>query len=281
MRTFDYLTLDVFTDKKFGGNPLAVIPEADGLGDAEMQAIAAEFNYSETTFVLPTEANLGPRVRIFTPRAELPFAGHPTIGTAIALRHLGQLTQNRIVLEQTAGPVPVEFQGDGSARFEAPGKAFLASKGSRDEAAKALGLEVSSIAAEPMQAGAGLAFPFVELSDLEALANARLTPCGTVFDDELVCFVRLNPAELRARVFAPGHGIPEDPATGSAAAGLAVLLASESPIDDGRLQWQIDQGIEMGRPSRILIEADKQDGKVRSVFVSGHAVWVCEGRIRL
>lgn len=279
MASFEYLTLDVFTTKRFCGNPLAVLPNADGLTAEQMQRIAAEFNYSETTFVLPSEQGLGPRVRIFTPRSELPFAGHPTIGTAIALRQMGRIQQARATFEERAGPVPLHFLSDDRVSFQAPGAPTLEAVGDKSEAAAALSLPIDSIVGQPQSAGAGLAFPFVQLKDMDALRASRMSGAPTPFVDELVAFVEHSDGRLAVRVFAPGHGIVEDPATGSAAAGLAVLLASRDQASDAQYNWRIDQGVEMGRPSQIGISAVKQGGTITEVHIEGSAVMVAEGRL--
>jgi len=281
MRQYDYVTLDVFTEQRFGGNPLAVVLDGQGLSDAEMQAIAAEFNYSETTFVLPSQQNLGPVVRIFTPRSELSFAGHPTIGTALALRAEGKLAGTEAVLEEKAGPVPIVFGDDGRVRFRAPGGVERQPAASREDGARALGLPAAAIASDPVRAGAGLNFPFVEVADRAALAKARATGDVPALADEVAVFADLGDQQIAMRVFVPGHGIPEDPATGSAAAGLAVVLAARHQMRDGELAWTIEQGVEMGRPSQIKISAVKADGEIREIYVEGRAVAVMRGRIEL
>lgn len=281
MRQFDYVTLDVFTDRRFGGNPLAVILDGQGLSDEEMQAIAAEFNYSETTVVLPSAQGLGPVVRIFTPRSELPFAGHPTVGTAVALRNEGRLSGIEAVLEEKAGPVPVVFSDDSRVWFRAPGQAHIEPSVSRDDGARALGLPPGAIVSAPCVAGAGLNFPFVEVVDRAALAEARPTGEVAAIADEVVAFADLGAQQIGVRVFAPGHGIPEDPATGSAAAGLAVLLAGRHEMADGELAWTISQGVEMGRPSQINIRAVKAAHEIKEIFVEGQAVSVMRGQIEL
>ncbi|MEZ5825286.1 MAG: PhzF family phenazine biosynthesis protein [Geminicoccaceae bacterium] len=286
MTAVRYLTFDVFTDRRFGGNPLAVVPDADGLSGEQMQIIAREFNYSESTFVTASETGAGPRVRIFTPRAELPFAGHPTIGTAIALRELGRADGDRIVLEEGAGPVEVTFDAEGRAEFRAPKPVTIGETLTRADAMHALGLELDMIVGTPVHAGVGLPFPFVELRDTDALAAAALQPMavGHPLRDEVYIFTRETgdpDFDLRGRLFAPGHGITEDPATGSAAAALAGLLASERAEGEGEWRWRLGQGFEMGRPSRIDLRATRRDGRVEAVHVKGAAVRVMEGMIEL
>jgi trans-2,3-dihydro-3-hydroxyanthranilate isomerase len=277
-----YLVYDVFTDTPFGGNPLAVIPDAGGLDDALLQKIAREFNFSETTFVYPPEDPAHQaRVRIFTPTQEVPFAGHPTIGTAIALADLG--APGRMILELAVGPIPCEVRG-GEASFRTtrplershlPDKALIA---------ECLGLGVSDIRTDrvpPVIASVGLPFVFAELTGLDALARA--TPVTEAFrraaarypsdlDFAIAAYVR-DAGAIRMRMFAPLDNIPEDPATGSAAAALGALLAA---TDGAPVALDIAQGVEMGRPSRILVEAGP-DG----VTVTGAARRIMEGRLVL
>ena len=281
MAKYDFVTLDVFTTRRFCGNPLAVLPDAGGLSAVQMQAIAAEFNYSETTFVTTSEQGRGPRVRIFTPQSELPFAGHPTIGTAIALRELGKLTGDQAVLEENAGPVPVTFKAPNRAVFQAPGAPTIADSGSIEDAAKALSLPAGAIADKPVSSGAGLAFPMVQLRSMADLRAAKMSGADTAFQSEIYVFVIRDDGDLAVRLFAPGHGITEDPATGSAAAGLAVLLASQENTADMDKSWTIHQGVEMGRPSEIAIRAVKHAGKISAIHVEGSAVRVSQGQIEV
>ncbi len=292
-----FSTCDVFTDRRFGGNPLAVLPEAAGLEPAQMQAIAREFGYPETVFVLPAEdpAHLA-RLRIFTPGREVPFAGHPTIGTALTLARAGRVRPGpdgraRVVLEELAGPVPVTIL------FEA-GKAVRAeltapqppSQGPRLEPgpiARALGLEPGELAAHgptPCVASAGLAFLMVELAGRPALARARLSAEAELPEPAVYLFVRdrsVPGIEIRARMLAPALGVAEDPATGAAAAALAGILGAADPLAEGDLAWHIEQGVEMGRPSFLAAHALKRAGRVVEVRVAGGAVPVLEGTLEL
>ena len=281
-----FLTYDVFTDHRFGGNPLGIVPDARGMTVSQMQLVARELNLSETTFVLPSEQGLGPRVRIFTPKSELPFAGHPTIGTAICLRDLGEFEGDEVTLEEGAGPVRVTIGGDGKAEFRAPLAPEIGEQFDVTLAAEALGLAASQFASPPCSAGAGLLFPMVEVSDLGALAAARLRPeaPGHPLAEEVFLFTRQTDdpsVDVRARMFAPAHGIAEDPATGSACAGLAGLLAHRDDTGRAELAWRVMQGVEMGRPSTIDIRAHKQGGRVDAVWVKGAAVPVADGEMRL
>lgn len=288
---FRFLTCDVFTDRRFGGNPLAVFPEAQDLATAQMQAIARELNLSETTFVLPPEdAGHAARVRIFTPRAEIPFAGHPTVGTALALAWLDRVpAEGQIVLEEAAGLVPVDLRG-GVAEFRAPGPIEAGEPADAAAVADALGLKADDLVTAgglPRDASAGLPFLMVEVASRAALAAAKLKGDGVGLspgsESGLYLFTRdagETGNDLRARMFGPAHGIIEDPATGSAAAALAGLLGAEG-ADEGWRTWQIAQGVEMGRPSLIRARALCAQGSVTEVRIAGRAVPVCEGTIEV
>ncbi len=278
-----YFVYDVFTDTPFGGNQLAVFPDATGLPEAQLQKIAREFNFSEVTFVYPPKdpANTA-RVRIFTPTMEIPFAGHPTIGTAIALRdegHAGPLT-----FELGVGPIVCEFTGDSAAftiaaplnRLATPDPALVAA---------ALGLTVEAIdltTHAPVQATIGLPFVLVALrskDDLDACVpsvahirqGAETYPAGVDF--ALFAYAR-NGTQIDARMFAPLNDVPEDPATGSASATLAALLTEELGQD---LTLEILQGEKMGRPS--YISARTTHGNPVSVTISGQAVRTMQGNL--
>ena len=251
-RRFAFRTLDVFTDERFRGNPLAVVLDAGSLAAAEMQAIAAEFNLSETVFVTGIDAAAARAdVRIFTPKAELPFAGHPTVGTALLLAREGLgLTQGagrHLVLAEGAGDVPVAIElADGHpfrARFTAPGEPTIGQPVDAAPVAAALGLDASDLAGiAPRSAGFGVMFLMVELASLDALARASLTlPAAALRDAGLengvYLFTRATPdGTIRVRMFAPLHGIVEDPATGSAAAGSGCTAGRCGPGGDARRQ---------------------------------------------
>ncbi|MEL6645080.1 MAG: PhzF family phenazine biosynthesis protein [Pseudomonadota bacterium] len=283
----DYLVYDVFTDTPFGGNPLAVIPDARGLDGALMQKITREFNFSESTFVLPPEdpAHTA-KVRIFTPSAELPFAGHPTIGTGIALAEMGHGPD--MVLELGVGPIPVTAQ-NGSARFVTKTPLTKGDRPTPGEIADCLGLTADAIRTDrhaPQMASVGLSFCLAELADTAALSGAvtslaAFRQAADQYSDRanfgLFCYVR-DGNTINARMFAPTGGIPEDPATGSASAALTAYLAD---LDAMSLALDITQGVDMGRPSRISTQATYEDGKVQSVAVSGQARRVMEGRLTL
>ncbi|HMR33360.1 MAG TPA: PhzF family phenazine biosynthesis protein [Geminicoccaceae bacterium] len=279
--------LDVFTDRPFGGNQLAVLPDAAGLGDARMQQVAAEFGFSETTFVLPpTRPGHDCRVRIFTPRFEMPFAGHPTIGTAIALAGLGRAPGGRVVMEQIAGTVPVDILAGSpvEAELTAPEPPALRDAPELAACAALVGLGIDDVATARI-ASAGAPFLFVELRSLGALGRARVPAPGQIAEaNGLALFTRETGSpehDLRMRMFAPDHGIAEDPATGSAAAALGGLLATTEGGADGWRSWRIGQGIEMGRPSLLRVRARREAGKVAEIRVAGAAVTVAEGTIEV
>ena len=293
---YRFVTCDVFTTRAFSGNQLAVLPDAGGLNDAQMQALATEFNYSETTFVLPPAdpANLA-AMRIFTPRAEIPFAGHPTVGTALALAWAGRTPPSGdFVLELKAGPVPVRVQagqdGTPTAEFAAPkrpqhGPALVA-----EAVGRVLGLGPEDLVQGgglPCVASCGTPFALVELSAIEALRRAHIgdhAGLSEIAGEGIFLFTRdgtSEPGELRARMFAPLHGIPEDPATGSAAAALAGFLGGRPGLAEGWHRWRIHQGLEMGRPSLIQAAAHRVDGEVVEVRIGGSAVPVMEGTVEV
>ena len=297
-----YYTADVFTDRPFGGNPLAVFPEAQGLSDKQMQAIARELNLAETTFVYPpTDPRHTNRLRIFTPKAELPFAGHPTVGTAFVLAATGRIAlsgeQTDIVFEENVGPVPVRIRArDGAPSFMQLSVAQLPEDGPPppDVAALAAALSLPTDAIltgeyAPQAYSCGLPYLFVPLRDRAALSRARLQRdrwealLASYWAPHLylITFDTGSPyVQLRARMFAPAIATDEDPATGSAAAAVAGYLGARA-TRQGTLRWRIEQGIEIGRPSLLEVEADKIDGAITAVRVGGAAVMVSEGMFTL
>jgi trans-2,3-dihydro-3-hydroxyanthranilate isomerase len=299
---YRFATADVFTDTPFGGNQLAVIPDARGLDTERMQAVAREFNYSETVFVFPPENSAHTRrLRIFTPAAELPFAGHPTVGTAFVLASLGEIPleddETDIVFEENVGPVPVRIRSrEGRPVFTQLSVAKLPETGppppSRSALAELLSLQASDLlggSSSPQAVSCGLPFLIVPLKDRDAVGRARIRlekfeeAVARYWAPNIMVFSK-DPesadAQIRARVFVPELAVPEDPATGSAAAALGgYLMARESA--DGTKRWIIEQGVEMGRPSRIEVEADRADGKITAVRVGGATVMVAEGTIRV
>lgn len=279
-----FVIADVFTDQPFSGNQLGVFPQAQGLSERAMQAIARELNFAETTFVLPPA-----RVRIFTPKAEMQFAGHPTVGTAAVLAHLRKLElPARIVLEEGIGPVPVDLERRGAliyAQFtiEKPVE-MPAERPEKPAAAAALSLSETEVV-ETWFASGGVRFAFVRLADKSAVDRAQLDRAAwsrhfrNAWCSQLYFFAGEDP--VHARMFAPALGVEEDPATGSAAVALASVLASSRPMKDGMLAWRIDQGVAMGRPSRIEATAEKRDGRVVRVKVGGATVLSAEGAMNV
>jgi trans-2,3-dihydro-3-hydroxyanthranilate isomerase len=284
MRTYQYVTADVFTDQPLAGNPLAVVVDARGLDSREMQAIAAEFNYSETTFVLPpADPAHTAAVRIFTPRAELPFAGHPNVGTAFVLARLGRCGPTAL-FEEAAGLVAVDLLTERGtvvgATITAPQPLTVGPPISAARVATSIGLAPADIVTghhEPTVASVGLAFLFAELATRDALARARgdLGLLPALFDETNATGIHLyarTDGEIFARMFAPQDGVPEDPATGSANLALAELLAQ---LGQGTA-FRIRQGVEMGRPSLLLTETGPKGTRV-----SGRCAPVMEGTLRL
>ncbi|KRR07234.1 PhzF family phenazine biosynthesis protein [Bradyrhizobium jicamae] len=296
-----YITVDVFTDRAFGGNPLGVVLDAGGLSTGQMQAIAREFNYSETTFVLPPrESDHDAEVRIFTVNREIPFAGHPNVGTAFVLATLAEKPPARLLFEEKAGLVPVEVvteQGKVvSTEFTAPQLLKRMSQVSAEQAAALLTLSASDVRTDrhpPQVISVGLSFIAVELASREALRRAR--PDAATFAKTFPCdgsdavyfYTRdvpsgEKPLDLQARMFHPGaSGLSEDPATGSATAAAAALLADLDDIRDGELKLRIGQGVDMGRPSLLLTRVRKQNGAIASIHVGGSSVKMMEGTFEL
>ena len=296
-----YITVDVFTDRAFGGNPLAVVLDAGGLSTAQMQAIATEFNYSETTFVLPPQDQAhDAQVRIFTVRSELPFAGHPNVGTAFVLATLAEKTPARLSFEEKAGLVPLEIlKEDGKvigAELTAPKLLKRLSQVSTEDAAACASLSPADIKIDrhqPQIASVGLPFLVVELASREALRKAR--PDAAAFarvfprdeSDAIYLYTRdlpqqEQPCDLQARMFHPGaSGLSEDPATGSATAAAAALLADLDRAENGELSLRIGQGVDMGRPSLLLTRVRKAKGAVVSSHIGGRCVQMMEGTFRL
>ena len=297
-----FVTLDVFTSAAFGGNQLAVFPDASGIPEEALIRITREFNYSEVTFCYPPSNPAHTRrVRIFTPGKEVPFAGHPTVGTAIALHLLGEGGAARgadvkLVLEEGVGPVPVTVRTGEGAPFAKFAVAKLPEIGppapSRGMLAELLSIDPEDIQASPsapQNVSCGLPFLMVPLRSVEAVSRARVriekfeVTLKSAWASEIFVFAKKpegGEAHIHARMFAPGINISEDPATGSANACLAGYLAARSPQRDGTLAWTVDQGIEMGRPSRLEIEADKSAGAITAIRVGGNAVMVSEGTLR-
>jgi trans-2,3-dihydro-3-hydroxyanthranilate isomerase len=289
-----YVTIDVFTDRAFGGNPLAVVLDAGGLSTGQMQAVAREFNYSETTFVLPpADPAHTAEVRIFTPVTELPFAGHPNVGTALVLAARAPTPPDRVVFEEKAGLVSLEirFSSGAPASAELTAPRLLARGRDADpaEIAAAVGLTAAEVATarhKPTVASVGLAFVFVELASRAALAAVRPDPgrlaaLPAAFGSDSVFVYTADAADaecdLHARMFVPFGGVVEDPATGSAAAALVALHASLVPAPEAEVMLRIAQGEDMGRPSLLAARAVRRGGAVVSAHVGGAGVEMMQG----
>ncbi|WP_163511576.1 PhzF family phenazine biosynthesis protein [Fodinicola acaciae] len=289
---YEFVIADVFAQEAFGGNQLAVIPDARGLSERLMQSLANEFGFSETTFVLPPRDPCHTRqVRIFTPTQELPFAGHPTVGTASVLAadgHVPVEPGQSFVLEEGVGPVTVETAGTFSrliattafeAPYEQPPRQAIAASLSLDEK-QLRGCWYGSV---------GLPFCYVHLDSIDSvdaafldqatwnaeLAN-RWSPNLYFFAGEL-----RDGASIYARAFVPAFGIAEDPATGSAAAGLVAHLAVHAPEPTGSYRVQINQGVRMGRSSFIECTAEKENGQLIRTSVGGHTTIMARGTLDL
>jgi trans-2,3-dihydro-3-hydroxyanthranilate isomerase len=301
MPTYEFVTVDVFTDRRFGGNPLAVFPDARGLTDEQMQALALEFNLSETTFVLPPDnPQHHAKVRIFTPRAELPFAGHPNVGTGYVLAQRDDNPPEHYVFEELAGLVRVHVLRAGrtivGARISAPRALSIDIDIPEEIVAACAGLAESDIATNahtPLVASVGTPFVIAEVASVAALSRAspdigafraaaeRFPEVATRFS--LLLYARRDgdATRLNARMFAPLGGIMEDPATGSANAALGALLTSLAPGENADLAYEILQGAEMGRPSTIIASARKTaEGPVLAT-VEGSCVPVLRGTVEL
>ncbi|HET6606297.1 MAG TPA: PhzF family phenazine biosynthesis protein [Rhodopila sp.] len=302
MPNYDFITVDVFTKERFGGNPLAVFPNADGLTDTQMQAIAMEFNLSETTFVLPPkDPRNRARVRIFTPKTEMPFAGHPNVGTGFVLATLDSKPPEHYTFEEIAGLVRVHVLRDAAGviegtRISAP-RSLSIDIGVQTELVAACASltekDIVTDAHDPLVASVGTPFVIAEVKSLQVLASARpdlaafrrgareLQKLKERFN--LLLYTRRGDTvtHLRTRMFAPLAGVLEDPATGSANAALAALLTSLAPGDNVNLHFEIEQGIEMGRPSQIIASARKTGEGPVEATVAGSCVPVMRGTLTI
>ena len=298
--TLPFTVWDVFTDSPYSGNPLAIVEGAGSLSEAAMQAMARQFNLSETIFVMPPESEdpaHTAKVRIFTPVSELPFAGHPTVGCAI---HLALAAcpkrdfETTLTLEEVAGDVPVTVtrrDGEVTAEFRAPVLPFTPETGTAPDAATAaaaLGLTPAQMALEghaPALRQGGPGFIFIPVADTEALRTAH--PKGSAWEEMCEAaglkgayvYTRAAVTDYAARVFAPGDGIAEDPATGSASAIFAAQLLAAGALEDGETELTLAQGTDMGRPSALGLRVTVTDGAIEAIYVSGSAVPVSRGEI--
>jgi trans-2,3-dihydro-3-hydroxyanthranilate isomerase len=302
---YQYYICDVFTETRFGGNQLAVLPKAEGLTPDQMQQIAREFNFSESTFVFPATAGHTRRVRIFTPASEIPFAGHPNVGTAFVLATAGEFGEikspHTVVFEEDAGLVSVTIHAAErkivSCELAAPQPLSLGKTVEPELVASAVSVNRDDIVTDthnPQVCSVGLPFVFTELRSRAALERARINMSGfealrdLEVNPQLYFYVRVSESEpdghvfdIRARMFAPLSGVPEDPATGSANCTLGGLLAEHEQVTSGMFSWRIAQGVEMGRPSTLVARAEKKDGEVTRTWIGGAAVLVSEGTIYL
>lgn len=290
MRSFQFVTVDVFTTRHFGGNPLAVFPDAEGLSDREMQSLAAELNLSETTFVLPpSDRAHTARVRIFNRSSEMPFAGHPNVGTAWVLDRLGRTTRSSLCFEEIAGLVEIHIDKD-LVTVDAPEALSLGAEMPVDLFASCVGLHESEIVVSshgPVLASVG--HPFV-IGEVSADALGRAVPDIGAFRRASILYKATEPhalslylyakegERLRTRMFSPLAGTIEDAATGSAATPLAGLLLSLSGGSAGR--FDVLQGVEMGRPSQLLCTATQTAHGIRA-SVSGSCVQMFKGEVAL
>ncbi len=306
MPSYEYVTVNVFTGERFGGNPLAVLPDARGLTDARMQAIARDFNLSETTFVLPPDnPQHHARVRIFTPAQEMPFAGHPNVGTGFVLARRMDNPPEHLVFEEIAGLVRVHILRDTArqitgARISAPRALAIGDDVPIETVAACASLareDFLTNAHDPLVASVGTEFVIAEVAGLEALARA--TPdiaafraaagdsaspaAGGQLRFALLLYVRRDgdATRLRARMFAPLGGVLEDPATGSACAALAGLLTSMAPGENVDLHYEIEQGVEMGRPSLLIASGRKTSEGPVEATVAGNCVPAARGTLEV
>jgi trans-2,3-dihydro-3-hydroxyanthranilate isomerase len=295
---FRYAIVDVFAEAPLQGNPAAIVFDADGLDAARMQAIAREFNLSETAFILkPQDAAHTAHVRLFTPGSEVPFAGHPNIGAAFALATDRPLRGDDLVFEETAGLVRLHLDRDDEraigASLTAPQTVSTQEAPSVAAVAAALSLKESEIATTahpPIVASVGLEFMFVAVRDVQALGRARahLPAFDVIRNSHRIEGVHLyvksptqDGARIQARNLSPYDGIGEDPATGSATASLTALLAQVDPRSDCDFHLEARQGIEMGRPSLLHGYAEKRSGKVAPPRISGRCVAVMQGTLTI
>ncbi|MEU5722862.1 MULTISPECIES: PhzF family phenazine biosynthesis protein [unclassified Micromonospora] len=282
MSTLAYEIVDVFTDRPFAGNPLAVVFGAEGLATEQMQALALEFNLSETVFVLPpTQVGATYRARIFTPAEELPFAGHPSVGAAVTASRRGMFDAGQVSQECGAGVLPIEVTATGATLTG--GTPTLGPELDPEPLLEMVGLTAADHAGPaPRVAGCGLEFPYLPVRP-DVVARAKLNPpAAERYGVEHVSVFSWDPATqtAHARVFVPGLGVPEDPATGSAALGLGVwLVASGLLPGEGRSAYAVRQGIEINRPSALACTVTAAGGVAVGATVSGQVMPVARGEI--
>lgn len=296
---YRYYICDVFTDTRFGGNQLTVLPQATGLSKEQMQQITREFNFSETSFVFPAKSGHTRHVRIFTPAREIPFAGHPNVGTAFVLASIGDFSEIKssatVTFEEEAGLVSIAINESGgriaSCELTAPQSLSLGKTVPLPLVANAISVDEKEIVIKThgaQIASVGLPFIMVELRDRSVLERARINMSGFqaigaqgVMPDVYFYTHASDGFDIRARMFAPLSGVSEDPATGSANCALAGLLAHYDKQPNGSFTWRIAQGVEMGRPSTLVARAEKKDGAVQTTRIGGPSVMVSEGVLHL
>ncbi len=279
--TLAYEVVDVFTDRAYAGNPLAVVLDADDLSTPQLQALAREFNLSETAFPLPGQDGADYRLRIFTPEVELPFAGHPSVGAAWVLRRLGRLPPGDVVQACGAGLLAVDVgQEPGDDVVLTGGEPSYGGERHAAPLLAAVGLTADDVAGPAGRAGCGIDFSYLLVRD-EAVARAvpdaaalRALDLGTGLS-----VTSWDGAAAHSRVFVPGVGVPEDPATGSAAVGLAVHLAAAGLLPDGATAFEVAQGAECGRPSCLRVHVDVAGGRAVRARVGGSVVPVARGEV--
>jgi len=304
MPAYAFRIVNVFAEEALAGNPLAVFEDARSMDERTMQALALQFNLSETTFVLPPENPEHTfRLRIFTPAEELPFAGHPTVGSAFVLAHAGRIPlqgeKTSIVFGENVGPVRVDIRAHNgkpvsSQLWVAQLPEFGPPAPATEEIAVALGLDPDDVLEDerdrPVTVSCGTPYLCVPLRSLDAVRRARISwewwnrTMSTHWTRAVFLFsheTESKDATVQARMFAPVFGIEEDPATGSAAAAFAGYLARREKLTAGSARWVIDQGIEMGRPSRMEVEADAANGALTAVRVAGPSVVMTEGHLQI
>jgi trans-2,3-dihydro-3-hydroxyanthranilate isomerase len=294
MGRFTFYILDVFAEEKYAGNQLAVVRDAGGLSDAEMQKIAKEMNYSETTFILSEqEQNGGYDVRIFTPEIEVPFAGHPTLGTAYVIQQeiVGKPVET-IKLNLKVGQIPVNFNYDGQQPgilWMKPIEPVFGEVFDTVEVEQVLTIEKEDIDERfaIQSVSTGIPFVFVPLKTLDAVKRAKVIRdklFDWIKDKEaksifLFCPQTYNPEnDMNVRFFADAYGVPEDPATGSANSCLAAYLVKYRYFESERIDIRVEQGYEIGRPSLLYLRAEDKDGKI-DVSVGGKVVMVAKGEL--
>jgi trans-2,3-dihydro-3-hydroxyanthranilate isomerase len=283
MSTVAYEIVDVFTDRPFAGNPLAVVYGADDLATDQMHALAREFNLSETVFVLPPTGRATYRARIFTPESELPFAGHPSVGAAVTSMRRGVIPAGDVVQECGAGLLPITVRESGSATLTG-GEPTLGEALDPAPLLAAIGLTAEDHEgagpAAPRSAGCGLSWVFLPVRR-EALARVRIDAAAAEKAGvTAICLFAWSNGEAHARVLVPGSAVPEDPATGSAALGLGVWLVGAGVLPgDGTSSYRIHQGVEMKRPSLLDCTVTAAAGRATSATVSGHVCPIARGEI--